>query len=247
MELYAAIDLRDGRAVRLLKGDYGRETVYGDPLALAEEFIVGGADWLHLVDLDAARDANAANRSVIETIASMSPIPVEVGGGVRSLLDAEQILAGGAQRVILGTVAVEDPALARVIIEQHPGHVAVGLDYRRQGDGVVIAVRGWLEGSPTSLTEGIERLIPPESAAVILTAIDRDGTLEGPDVEGLQVALAATDVEVIASGGVGSLDDLRLLSSLRVGGLDRGVSGVVVGKALVEGRFNVTEGVAACR
>jgi phosphoribosylformimino-5-aminoimidazole carboxamide ribotide isomerase len=247
MEFYAAIDLRGGQAVRLFQGDYGRETGYGDPIHLAEEFIGGGTDWLHLVDLDGARGSSSANRSIIKEIAAMSPVPVEVGGGIRTMSDVDELVSSGVHRVILGTVAVEERSLAQELTEAFPGHVAVGLDYRSRNDKVVIAVRGWLEGAEMTLAEGLEQTVHEGTAAVILTSIDRDGTLEGPDLDGLQEALRATSVPVVASAGVGSIEDLLALRGAGDAGSGRSLAGVVVGKALVEGRFTVGEGVRACR
>jgi phosphoribosylformimino-5-aminoimidazole carboxamide ribotide isomerase len=240
MEFYAAIDLRQGRAVRLLKGDFAAETNYGDPMELAETFIEGGSDWLHIVDLDGARDEAGMNRSIIQSIASMSPIPIETGGGIRTERDVEELLSFGVQRVILGTLAMEDPSRALSLMELFPGHVGIGLDYRNTRDGGEVAVRGWEQGSGHSLIESIDRCSSDATAALVVTAIDRDGTLEGPDFAGLQRVMDATALPVIASGGVGDLDDLKTLTTSKV-------AGVVVGKALVEERFTVAEGVRACR
>ncbi len=247
MELLAAIDLRGGGAVRLLKGDYEKETSYGDPLELAETFWAGGADWLHLVDLDAARDGGRANRSIIKTLAERSPVPIEAGGGIRSDDDVTELLEAGVQRVILGTAALEDPGLLARVTARHPGHVAVGLDYhRRDGDRLEVAVRGWLQGAGVTLSEAISRVLENDVAALIVTAIDRDGTLVGPDVEGLLGVLAESPVPAIASGGVGGADDLRALARVRETSSGRMVAGCIVGKALVEGRLTVAEAVAAC-
>jgi phosphoribosylformimino-5-aminoimidazole carboxamide ribotide isomerase len=231
----------------LLKGDYGQETSYGDPIELADSFIAGGADWLHLVDLDAARDGGRANRQLVTSIAERSPIPVETGGGVRSEADVEELLMAGVQRVILGTAALESPALLAAITGRHPGHVAVGLDYHRRGTGrLEVAVRGWLEGAGLSLAEAIDRVLEHDVAALVVTAIDRDGTLEGPDVQGLCEVLARSRVPVVASGGVSGAEDLRLLARLVEPRSGRGPVGCVVGKALVEGRITVSEAVSAC-
>ena len=247
MEFYAAIDLRGGQAVRLLQGDYAKETEYGDPIALAQEFIDGGTSWLHLVDLDGARDSSGANRSIIKEIISMSPVPVEVGGGIRSLSDVEELVEASAARVIVGTQAVEAPDLVAEMARQYPGVIGIGLDYRRHGNVLRIAVRGWLEDLELTMEAAFERLVPPHTAAVILTAIDRDGTLEGPDLEGLTEALAVSSVPVVASAGIGSLSDVQAVASLHHRDNQRRVAGVVVGKALVEGKFTVGDGVAACK
>lgn len=247
MNLLAAIDLRDGQAVRLLKGDYDQETGYGDPLALAQSFEAQGTDWLHLVDLDAARDGGAANRAVVLAIARNASVPVEMGGGVRSLEDVVELLEGGVARVIMGTAALEDPELLGEAASAYPGRIGVGLDYRlNQAGAAEVAVRGWLQGAGLSLEEAVTRVCEAEIGALIVTAIDRDGTLSGPDLTGLGTMLEITDVPVIASAGVSSVEDLAALSSLE-GPRGRRIEGAVVGKALVEGRFTVTEAVSACR
>jgi phosphoribosylformimino-5-aminoimidazole carboxamide ribotide isomerase len=247
MDLLCAIDLRGGGAVRLLKGDYGRETNYGDPISLAESFIAGGSDWLHLVDLDAARDGGQANRDIVKQIASTSPIPVETGGGIRSERDVHELLDAGVQRVILGTAALESPSLLATVCDAHPGHVAVGLDYhRREGGLLEVAVRGWLEGAGLSLADALDRVLEEDVCALIVTAIDRDGTLEGPDLEGLLEVLERSRVPVVASGGVSGAEDLRVLRRLVEPATGRTPVGAVVGKALVEGRLTVAEAVAAC-
>ena len=250
MDLYCAIDLRGGSAVRLLKGDYAQETTYGDPIELAESFVRAGTDWLHLVDLDAARDGGSANREIVTRIAQLSPVPVETGGGVRTDRDVDDLLEAGVQRVIIGTAAFEDPDLVARAAARHPGHVAVGLDYRRvqgsDGEHLEVAVRGWLEGAGHDLSESLKRFSDVGVEAFIVTAIDRDGTLEGPDLAGYATCLAATEVPVIASGGVGGAEDLRALARFEGPG-GTAVAGCVVGKALVEGRLSVPEAVAACR
>ncbi len=231
MDLYPAIDLRGGRCVRLYQGDFGRETVYGsDPVSRAREFAEAGAPWIHVVDLDASR-GGGSNREVVQAIAAAVPVPVQTGGGVRdaSLLDA------GVAGVVLGTVAVTQRHLAGELVSRHPGSVAVGLDHR---DGE-IRTRGWEEGSGVQL---LEALAWPEfagAAAFVVTNIALDATLQGPDLAGLARVLEITDVPVIASGGVGSLDDLRAIA-------DTGAAGVIVGKAIYEGVFSVEEAVTAC-
>jgi len=247
MELLSAIDLRGGGAVRLLQGNYDDETSYGDPVALADTFVAGGTDWLHLVDLDAARDGGRANRALIEAIVQRSPVPVETGGGVRSDADVDELLACGVQRVILGTAAFESPDLLARATTAHPGHIAVGLDYHRRVDGTrEVALRGWRKGSGIDVVDAVSRVLEHDVCALIVTAIDRDGTLAGPDLEGLEAVLAASRVPVVASGGVGDASDLRTLAGLEEASTGRRVAGCVVGKALVEGRLTVTEAVAAC-
>ncbi len=247
MELFAAIDLRGGGAVRLVQGDFERETRYGDPFDLAERFAAGGASWLHVVDLDAARQGVAVQRDLVTALAARSPLPVQTGGGVRTEDDVTALLAAGVARVVLGTAALEDPGLAARVAARHPGRVALGLDYRRRRDGVLeAAARGWVEGSGQQVGDVLDRLAGSPLAAVVLTAIDRDGTLAGPDTEGLATVLDRTEVPVVASGGVGGATDLAALARLRSPARGRSLAGVVVGRALVDGRLEVEEAVAAC-
>ncbi len=250
MDLYPAIDIRDGGAVRLTQGDFARQSRYGDPVELARRFVSGGAPWLHVVDLDAARSGTPVNRSTVLEIARTAGVPVETGGGVRSLDDVEELLDGGVARVILGTAALDDPGLVRAATAARPGRIALGLDYRTTADGrAEVAVRGWEESSGRTVGELLDQVAGAGLAAVIATAIERDGTLTGPDLAGLAAVLASTEVPVIASGGVGSAADVVALAGLAVAGPDgsaRRLTGAVSGKALVDGRMTVEEGVAAC-
>jgi phosphoribosylformimino-5-aminoimidazole carboxamide ribotide isomerase len=250
MELYPAIDIRGGGAVRLTQGDFDRESAYGDPAALARHFVAGGVRWLHVVDLDAARSGGPVNRSLVVAIAreaAADGVAVQTGGGVRSVEDVEELLGGGVTRVVFGTVALEDPELVRSVAARHPGRVAVGIDYRTTAAGATeVAVRGWEESSGRSVPDALARFEGSGVAAVVLTAIERDGMLSGPDLAGLSAVLAATAIPVIASGGVASAADIEALGGLSGGG-GRTLSGAITGKALVDGRMTVEEGVAACR
>jgi phosphoribosylformimino-5-aminoimidazole carboxamide ribotide isomerase len=265
MELYPAIDLRDGGAVRLTQGDFDREQRYGDPSALAASFIEGGAPWIHVVDLNAARTGVPHERETLARIVELAGagagdeagdragVKVQTGGGIRTERDVEEVLALGVTRVVLGTAALEDPAFATRCARRWPGQVAVGLDYVVGPSGEIeVRSHGWEQGSGRSLSELLEIWAGEPIGAVVATAIARDGMLEGSDVEGLRhlATLAAMwSLPVIASGGVGSLDDLRDLAALTIHDpvLDeRKLAGVIVGKALVEGRFSVEEAVAAC-
>jgi phosphoribosylformimino-5-aminoimidazole carboxamide ribotide isomerase len=234
VELYPAIDLRGGRVVRLTKGDYDAETVYGDdPVAVAESFADAGASWIHVVDLDAARSGAAVNREVVGRIAAAvrGRAALQNGGGVRTLDDARALADLGVGRVVMGSAAVSDPALVELAASIVP--VAVGLDHR---DGE-LAVHGWTEGSGVRLDDALGRF--PGAAAFVITDISRDGMLNGPDVDGLAAAVAATSVPIVASGGVSSIDDIVALAAIP------GLGGVITGKALYEGRFTVADALAA--
>lgn len=233
MNLYAAIDLLGGRCVRLYQGDYDQATHFGDdPVGQARRFADEGAPWIHLVDLDAARTGEPANRSVIEAVAAAVDVPVQVGGGVRSIEAARALWAAGVRRVVVGTAAVTDPDLVPALAAE--GEVAVGLDAR----GRELAVKGWQEGSGVDLLEAAARFGSAGVAALVVTRIERDGTLEGPDVEGLQDVVGSSAAPVVASGGVGSLAHLEALRELEL-------DGVIVGRALYDGCFTVPEAVAA--
>jgi phosphoribosylformimino-5-aminoimidazole carboxamide ribotide isomerase len=234
VELFPAIDIRGGHCVRLHQGDFDAETVYDDdPAAVARRFEAAGARWLHVVDLDAARTGSPENLSTITALCRAVEVPVQAGGGVRDDEAAERLLRAGAARVVVGTAAVESPGLVERLCERHPGLVAVGLDAR----GRQVAIRGWTEGTGTDLVELVRRFAGSGVAALVVTEIGRDGTMTGPDVEQLCAVLAATSVPVVASGGVGSLDDLRVLRGLEVGG--RRLAGAIVGRAIYEGRMDV--------
>jgi phosphoribosylformimino-5-aminoimidazole carboxamide ribotide isomerase len=216
-----------------------------DPVNVAERFLSAGSRWLHVVDLDAARTGSPVNRQVVARLAravAAAGGSVQAGGGVRSEDAAHDLWRAGVRRVVLGTAAVEDPALVRRLAAANPGGVAVGLDTR----GGEVAVRGWVEGSGTTPAEVLDKLGEAGIAALVVTDIGRDGMLAGPDTSGLQAVLDATDVDVIASGGVASAADLTTLAGLRGATTGRRLAGVIVGKALYEGRLTVEEGMAAC-
>ena len=244
-ELYPAIDLRGGRAVRLLRGDYAAETVYSDdPVAVARSFEAAGARWIHVVDLDAARSGEAGNLDLVAAVARSVACAVESGGGVRSVDAAERLIDAGVARVVVGTAAVERPELVTELAARFPGRVAVGLDAR----GRRLAVKGWTETTGADLVEVATRLECAGLAALIVTEIGRDGTMDGPDLDQLRAVLDATGIDVIASGGVGTLEDIRALAALRAGhGPKQGcrsLAGIIVGRAIYEGRFTVEEALA---
>jgi phosphoribosylformimino-5-aminoimidazole carboxamide ribotide isomerase len=242
MELFPAIDLRDGRSVRLAQGDFGRETVYGtDPVQRAKAFETAGARWLHVVDLDAARTGVATNRPVIAAIAAAVDIPVQAGGGVRQAEDVAELLTAGVARVVVGTAAILEKGFLADIAQRWPGQVVAAVDHR---DGEV-KVKGWSEGSGREVAGVVCDLAAAGAAAVMVTEISRDGLMLGPDMAGYRLLLEKCQVPLIASGGVGTLDDIRRLAWLQGGG--RHLAGVVVGRAIYEGRFTVPEAVAASR
>lgn len=235
MLLFPAIDLRGGRCVRLYQGDFTAETVYAeDPATVASSFAAAGAPWLHVVDLDAARTGELTNLEQVAAIVAAAGVPVQYGGGVRSVAAARQLAGVGVARVVIGTAALETPALIEEVSDRQP--VALGLDVR----GREIALRGWRSGSGRSLADVLAT--EPAVEALVVTQIDTDGTLGGPDVELLTEVLAATDLPLIASGGVGDLDDLRRLACLRVGG--RALTGTIVGRAIYERTLLLEEALA---
>ena len=238
MDLYPAIDLRGGRVVQLVQGDFDRERDHGDdPVAVALRFQADGAPWIHTVDLDAARTGEAANRHLIAAIAEAVDVPVQAGGGVRSVEAARALADAGVARVVMGTAALEDPALvAAVAAEQR---VALGLDVR----GREVVVRGWAEGSGVDWSDAVARLADAGAEAVVVTQVGVEGLMGGADLDGLAEVLAATPLDVIASGGVGRLEDLLALGDLEGGG--RRLAGAIVGTAIYEGRVEVATAVRA--
>ena len=238
--LFPAIDILGGRCVRLLQGDYGEETAYGnDPVAQAQAFQDAGATWVHVVDLDAARTGDPVNRQVVAEVAATLDVPVQAGGGVRTLNDARTLFDAGVSRVVMGTAAIENPNLVDEVAGL--GRVAVGLDIR----GEEVAVRGWTKGSGLLLNDALERFSIRSTDAFVITQIERDGTLQGPDLAGLAAALAATEVDVVASGGVGRPSDLNDLADLVVAG--RRLAGIVLGRALYEGTVDLATAIRALR
>jgi len=248
MELWPAIDLHNGRAVRLLQGDFSRRHDYGDPVQLARTLVSEGATRLHVVDLDAARTGLPVNRKLVSEISEAEPdVLLQVGGGVRSAADVSDLIAIGVERAVLGTAAIEHPAELARCAEQFPFRVALGLDYRRRPDGELVpAIRGWLEGSNRTCQDILSGAAKLPLAAVVVTAIDRDGTLGGPDIDGLAAILDETELPVMASGGVANATDLRALADLRSPNAGRRLAGVVVGKAILDGKLTIREASESC-
>ena len=238
MDVIPAIDLLDGQCVRLHQGDYDQVTRFSDdPVAQALAWQGQGAQRLHLVDLDGARTGLPINDAVVRQITKALAIPVQLGGGVRSAERAEALLACGLDRVILGTVAVEHPELVRELAERHPGRIVVGIDAK---DGLV-ATRGWIEASTVEASALASSFEGSAVAALITTDIATDGTLAGPNLEFLRTMAQASSIPVIASGGIGDLADLLSLLSLA----PLGVEGVIVGRALYDGRLDLAEALQA--
>jgi 1-(5-phosphoribosyl)-5-[(5-phosphoribosylamino)methylideneamino] imidazole-4-carboxamide isomerase/N-(5'phosphoribosyl)anthranilate isomerase len=233
--LLPAVDVADGKAVRLVQGAAGTETSYGSPLDAALAWQSGGAKWVHLVDLDAAF-GRGSNRELLAEVVGRLDVAVELSGGIRDDASLKAALDTGCARVNLGTAALESPDWVRAAIAEHGDKIAVGLDVR----GTTLAARGWTsEGG--NLYETLARLDADGCARYVVTDVHRDGTLTGPNVELLRTVCAATDRPVVASGGVSSLDDLRVLAALT----SIGVEGAIVGKALYAGAFTLPEALQA--
>jgi phosphoribosylformimino-5-aminoimidazole carboxamide ribotide isomerase len=238
--VFPAIDLRGGRCVRLREGDFDRETVYGDdPVAMAARWADKGAEWLHVVDLDGARAGRPMQLAIVRAICEAAGVPVQVGGGVRSAADAAAVLGAGARRVVVGTMAIRDPDACAALCAAHPGRIAVGLDAR---DGRA-RVAGWLEDGAADPIALAPRVAAMGAACIVYTDIGRDGTERGPDLDGTRAVARAAGIAVIASGGVGTVDDVRAVAGLE----PDGVAGVIVGRALYTGAVELGAALAASR
>lgn len=235
LELLPAVDVKDGQAVRLVQGELARETVYGDPLEVALDFQKAGAEWLHLVDLDAAF-GRGNNAELLAKVVGSLDIKVELSGGIRDDESLKRALATGCRRVNLGTAAMENPDWTSQVVAEFGDRIAVGLDVR----GRTLAARGWTKDGG-DLYEALERLDRDGCARYVVTDVERDGTLTGPNLDLLKSVCAATTKPVIASGGISSLEDIRALASLRT----IGVEGAIVGKALYAGAFTFQQALAA--
>ncbi|MDX2099271.1 MAG: 1-(5-phosphoribosyl)-5-[(5-phosphoribosylamino)methylideneamino]imidazole-4-carboxamide isomerase [Leptolyngbyaceae cyanobacterium bins.59] len=238
MEVIPAIDLLDGKCVRLYQGDYAQSQVFDEnPVAVARQWAEQGATRLHVVDLDGAKAGHPVNLEAIEAIVRAIEIPVQVGGGLRDAESVASLLKRGVQRAILGTVAVEHPDLVAQLCQEHPSQIVVGIDAR---DGKV-ATRGWLETSEVMAPDLAQRMARLGAAAIIYTDIHRDGTMQGPNLGALRDLASTLSIPVIASGGVSSVTDLLSLSALE--GL--GVTGAIVGRALYTGDIVLKEALRA--
>lgn len=238
--LFPAIDLIDGKCVRLIRGDYKQQTNYNaNPIEQALEFQDAGASWIHVVDLDAAKTGIQKNFNIIEKMSKNLDIPMQVGGGIRSVESAISLFEAGIERVIVGTAAIENFDLVSQIIEH--GKLAIGIDLKKGK----VAVHGWTATSEVTFSELILKFKNLEIDAYVVTHIERDGTMNGPGVKEYEILLSETKNNLIASGGVGSLKDLEDLGELASD--SRKLCGVIVGKALYENKFSLSEGIRALK
>ncbi|WP_339105297.1 1-(5-phosphoribosyl)-5-[(5-phosphoribosylamino)methylideneamino]imidazole-4-carboxamide isomerase [Haloterrigena salinisoli] len=233
-QVIPAVDVQDGEVVQLVQGERGTEKTYGDPVDAARRWLDEGAEALHLVDLDGAFEGQRANGDAIDDVLETVDVPTQLGGGIRTVADAVDLLERGVDRVILGTAAVENPEIVAEISADHPDSVVVSLDAK---DGEVV-VEGWTEGAGVSPVEAAERYEKLGAAAILFTNVDVEGQLEGVATEPVRELVEATDIPVIASGGVATLEDVRDLKAA-------GAAAVVVGSALYEGQFTLAEARAA--
>lgn len=235
MELWPAIDLRGGKCVRLLQGDYDRETIFGeDPVAMARGFVTAGARRLHIVDLDGAKDGVPMQAELVGRMVAAAGVPCQLGGGIRSLETVGRYLAAGVDRVVVGSVAIESPELLTEMAAAFPGRIVLGLDAR---DGRV-AVRGWLETSPLEALDVARRHAGLPLAAIVFTDIATDGMLSGPNLPALAAMVRAVPLPIVASGGIASSADIRHVAAT-------GAAGCIVGRALYEGAVTLPAAVEA--
>ncbi|MGC4193299.1 MAG: 1-(5-phosphoribosyl)-5-[(5-phosphoribosylamino)methylideneamino]imidazole-4-carboxamide isomerase [Thermomicrobiales bacterium] len=234
MIIYPAIDIRGGRAVRLVEGDFSRETQFDtDPIDAARRWQEAGAEWIHIVDLDGARDGTGANRDAIARIRKAVDVRIEVGGGIRSKADLGALSAMGVDRFILGSIAITDPAFTERAIATYSDAIAVGIDARNGK----VATQGWLEQTDVDAIEVARHFADAGLKHVIFTDILRDGTFQGPNLDALRALISAVPIDVIASGGVGSLADVEAIAST-------GAGGVIIGSALYHGKIALADALA---
>jgi len=235
MILYPAIDLKDGQCVRLLRGEMSAATVFNDsPADQARAFCDAGAEWIHVVDLNGAFEGKPVNAGAVEAILDAVDVPVQLGGGIRSLDQVDQWIARGVSRVVLGTVAVKSPDVVVEACRAHPGEIAVGIDAR----GGMVAVEGWAEVTALSVEDLARRFEDAGVAAIIFTDIDRDGALEGVNLTSTKALADSVSIPVIASGGISGLDDIRALVDAG------GIAGAISGRAIYDGQLDLRDAVA---
>lgn len=238
-QIYPAVDIKGGRAVRLLRGEMSEATVYGSPVEMAQRWAEEGAEWLHLVDLDGAVAGRPVNLSSISAVLAAVDVPVQLGGGLRDADSIAAAISAGCERVVLGSAAVEDPELAAELAARWPGRISLGLDLR----GLEIATKGWTGTSTSTVEEIIDCLGEAPFGCLITTDISRDGAMTGPGVDSLAHVLDLSPWPVIASGGIRSADDVRLVAAIERNGTR--VAGAIVGRALYEEATTLKELVAA--
>ena len=236
MTIYPAIDLKDGRCVQLKQGDPNRETFFSDdPVAMARHWLEGGAEWLHVVDLDGAFVGVPKNAEAITEIARSVPIPVELGGGLRSMEGIRAAFDSGVRRAIVGTAAIENPDLVREACKEFPNRIAIGVDAK----GGMVATRGWKDTTDKPAGELALEMEDLGVSVIIYTDIGRDGMLSGPNIEATQALAESLKIPVIASGGISSLEDIAMLGQIATSG----VEGVIIGSALYEHKFTLAEAI----
>ena len=237
MQIWPAIDLRGGKCVRLMQGDYQRETVFGeDPAAMARHWVDQGGQYLHLVDLDGARGGQVANWEALRAIMSAVDVPCELGGGIRDEATIRQLLDLGLSRLVVGTLGLKQPDWFRQMCQSFPGRLVLGIDAR----GGMVATEGWLDTSQTSATSLVRKFAGAPLAAVVYTDIETDGMLSGPNFAALEEMLEAVDAPLVASGGITTTDDVGRLAEL-------GVAGCIIGRALYEGTLSLGDALSrAC-
>lgn len=236
--VFPAVDISEGKCVRLLQGQFGTETVYSDdPVQVAIGFSAAGARWLHIVDLDGAKTGIAANRELIVEVVKRASCPVQAGGGIRTRDDVEELLSAGANRVVLGTFALEDPDAVTDICARFGPRITVSLDAK----GDELASHGWTVGTGIPLLDAVATFEDAGCSSFVYTDVGRDGTMGGPNVDALTRLTGVTRLPVVASGGIGNLEDIKTVARLR----PLGVSGVIVGRALYQHKFTISEAMLA--
>jgi phosphoribosylformimino-5-aminoimidazole carboxamide ribotide isomerase len=234
--IYPAIDMKGGKCVRLLQGDYDKETIYGDsPFEMAKQFATDGAQWIHMVDLDGAKDGKRVNDQFVIQAAKELNVNIQIGGGIRTEADILHYLENGITRVIIGSIAVSNPEFAIEMIQKYGSQIAVGIDAKNG----YVATHGWLDTSKVQAIDLGKRFADAGAESFIFTDIATDGTLAGPNIAAVCEMAEVTGKYVIASGGVSSLEDLKVLN-------DKGIPGAIVGKALYENRFTLKEALELC-
>ena len=239
MIIFPAIDIKEGKVVRLMQGKFDKVTEYGDnPATVAKQWEEQGAEWLHLVDLDGAKTGQMQNFEAIQSIVDNVTIPVQVGGGIRTEEDIHRLIEINVSRIIIGTRAIEDRAFFKEVVERYGDRIALSLDC---SNGMV-AQRGWVSTSDVKATDLVQELEAEGLKCIIYTDIARDGMLTGPNYEGLEELLDLTNIPIIASGGVANIEDIKKLKSLE----DKGVLGAITGKAIYEGKLDLKEALTLC-